>query len=228
MRILLMNGNYRDAEYLKKAFESELYITDTSGDGEKGLFLFRSNKYDLVIFDNLSPEKNGLDVCRQIRESGSSVPIIALLSKSEINTKVALLNAGVDDCVSKPFLFEELAARIRAILRRPNQIASENLAVGGLCINFSKHLATFQGKEIYFTRKELMLLEYLMRHSGKVLSRNQIIEHIWDMNADPFSNTLETHIFSLRRKIRAVGGSGKLIHTISGRGYKVDWKGGVL
>jgi DNA-binding response OmpR family regulator len=147
---------------------------------------------------------------------------MGLSVKSETSNKVAFLNAGADDYLTKPFSFEELIARIRALLRRPQEIQSDILEIGGLELDSKRHIVKRDGEEIYLTRKEFLLLEYLMKNQGTVLSRGMILEHVWDMNADPFSNTIETHIMTLRKKLDHERQS-RLIQTVPGIGYKFDF-----
>jgi len=221
MRILIIEDEQEIIEFLKKSFESECFIVDTAMDGAEGSYLARTNKYDLIILDNLMPKKNGLEVCKEIRGEEITTPIIMLSVQSESSTKVDLLKAGADDYLTKPFSFEELLARTRALLRRPTKTEYSILEIGDLKLDTPRHLAIRGKKEIYLTRKEFMLLEYLMQNRGAVMSRGMIMEHVWDMNADPFSNTIESHIVSLRKKIDAEN-KPKIIHTVPGRGYKAD------
>ena len=219
MRILVIEDEKEINAFLKLSLESECFIVDVAEDGERGSFLARTNEYDVIILDNILPKKIGLDVCKEIRASGKTTPIIVLSVKSETTTKVDLLNAGADDYLIKPFSLDELLARIRALLRRPQQIEDEILEIDDLSLDTKRHTVKRATKEIYLTRKEFILLEYLMKNRSIVLSRGMILEHVWDMNADPFSNTIESHILSLRRKIDAKG--KKLIQTVPGRGYKI-------
>ncbi len=221
MRILLIEDEKGIVDFLKPSLEAEPFVVDIAIDGERGSYLGRTNDYDLIVLDNILPKKNGLEVCKEIRKAGKTLPILVLSVKTETITKIELLNAGADDYLSKPFSLEELRARIRALLRRPKQIESEILTINDLTLDMKRCAVRRGKKEIYLTRKEFMLLEYLIRNPGIVLSRGMIMEHVWDMNADPFSNTIESHILSLRRKINFPG-KKKLIHTISGRGYKID------
>jgi DNA-binding response OmpR family regulator len=223
MRILIVEDEQAILNFLKKSLESECFAVDTTMDGEKGSFLARTNDYDLIILDNMLPKKEGVQVCKEIREAKKTVPIIMLSVKSEVSTKVDLLNAGADDYLTKPFSLEELLARMRALLRRPKPMESEILKIEDLVLEPKKQTAKRGNKEVYLTRKEFILLEYLMKNQGIVLSRGMIMEHVWDMNVDPFSNTIESHILSLRKKID-VGAKEKLIHTVPGRGYKMDTK----
>ena len=221
MRILIIEDEKKIIDFLKKSLENECFVVDVAMDGEKGLYLAQTNNYNIIILDNVLPKKTGRQVCEEIRKDGKTVPIIMLSVKGETTTKVELLNAGADDYLTKPFSLEELLARIRALLRRPKQIESEVLKLDDLTLDTKRHLVKRGKKEVYLTRKEFMLLEYLMKNQGIVLSRGMILEHVWDMNADPFSNTIESHILSLRRKTDFKG-TKKLIHTVPGRGYKIE------
>jgi two-component system, OmpR family, response regulator len=221
MRVLVVEDETEIRNYLKKSLEAECFVADAAEDGEKGSYLARTNDYDLIILDNIMPKKNGLEVCEDIRKDGKNTPILVLSVKSETTTKVDLLNAGADDYLTKPFSLDELLARSKALLRRPKEIKSEILTIDDLELDASRHRVTRRSEEIYLTRKEFMLLEYLIKNRGIVLSRSMIMEHVWDMSVDPFSNTIDSHIMSLRKKIDT-GHKKKLIHTIPGRGYKLE------
>ncbi|OGF27214.1 DNA-binding response regulator [Candidatus Falkowbacteria bacterium RIFOXYB2_FULL_34_18] len=223
MRILIVEDEKEILDFLKKSLKNECYVVDTASDGEQGSYLARTNDYDLIILDNVMPKKTGLEVCRDVRKDNNFVPILVLSVKSETTTKVDLLNAGADDYLTKPFSIDELFARIKALLRRPKGIENERLQVDDLVLDSSKHIVKRGDEDVYLTRKEFTLLKYLMRHKGTVLSRSMIMEHVWDMTVDPFSNTIESHIVSLRKKVDLTGHK-KLIHTVSGRGYKLDTK----
>lgn len=223
MRILIIEDEINIREFLKTGLEAAMFVVDTAEDGDKGVLMATTNDYDLIILDNVMPKKNGFQVCAEIRGKGKSTPIIVLSVESFIGQKIAMLNAGADDYITKPFSFEELLARVRAILRRPKKFKEELLMIGDLVVDSVRQKVTRGKKEIYLTKKEFELLEYMMRNAGRVLSRNMIMEHVWDVDADPFSNTIESHILNLRKKIMN-GDSGKLIYTIPGRGYKIDFK----
>ena len=220
MRILVVEDEKKIRDFLKTSLEAECFAVDVAEEGEQGSYLARTNEYDLIILDNVLPKKTGLEVCQDIRKTGKTTPILILSVKTETLSKVELLNAGADDYLSKPFSLEELLARIRALLRRQKDIESDILTVDDLALDIKRHTTKRGKKEIYLTRKEFMLLEYLMRNQEMVLTRGMIMEHVWDMTADPFSNTIESHILSLRRKIDTKG-KKKLIHTVPGRGYKI-------
>jgi DNA-binding response OmpR family regulator len=220
MKILVVEDEKEILNFIRKSLESECFVVDTADDGDKGSLLGRTNDYDLILLDNIMPKKNGLEVCQDIRREGKTVPILVLSVRSETTSKVDMLNAGADDYLTKPFSLDELMARIRALLRRPKKIENKKLQAEDLTVDMERHLVTRGVKEIYLTRKEFALLAYLMQNKGIVLSRNMIMEHVWDANIDQFSNTIESHIMSLRRKIDSEAVDNKLIQTISGRGYK--------
>ncbi len=220
MRVLVVEDEEGIAKFLKAGLESEYFAVDFANDGEQGSYLARTNDYDIIILDNMLPKKNGAEVCDDIRKDGKNTPIIMLSARAEMSIKVELLNKGADDYLTKPFSLEELLARIRALLRRPSHFSSEILEIDTLVLDTKKHLVTRNGKEIYLTRKEFMLLEYLLRNKGNVVSRGMILEHVWDINVDPFSNTVESHILNIRKKINE-GKCKNLIHTVPGIGYKI-------
>ncbi|KKR46974.1 MAG: Two component transcriptional regulator, winged helix family [Parcubacteria group bacterium GW2011_GWB1_40_14] len=221
MRILLVEDDIKIRRFIKAGLEAELFIVDATDNGEKGLSLASSNDYDLIILDNMLPGKNGLEICKELRRQGKITPILMLSVKADTNTKIELLNSGADDYLSKPFSFEELVARVRALLRRPKQLNDEVLTIEDLVVDFKKNNARRGQKEIHLTQKEFALLEYLVRNRGVVLSRGMILEHVWDMEVDPFTNTIESHVSNLRKKIDAEG-TRRLIHTVVGRGYKIN------
>ena len=205
MRILVIEDEEGIAKFLKAGLESEYFAVDLAEDGEKGSYLAKTNDYDMIILDNMLPKKNGAEVCQEIRATGKNTPIIMLSARGEMGIKVELLNKGADDYMTKPFSLEELLARIRALLRRPHYVSSEVLTIDDLVMDTKRHTVKRGEKEIYLTRKEFMLLEYLLKHRDSVVSRGMIMEHVWDMNADPFSNTIESHILNVRKKISAKG-----------------------
>jgi DNA-binding response OmpR family regulator len=219
MRVLVIEDEQQISNFIKDALKSEFFAVDVADNGEDGSAMAKANSYDLVILDLGLPKKKGLEVLTEIRAKGKTFPVLVLSVKAETASKVELLDAGADDYLSKPFSLEELRARVRALLRRPKKIEGEILSDGGLTLDTKSFSLKIKNEEVYLTRKEFMLLEYFMRNPGIVLSRSMIMEHVWDMNADPFSNTIESHILSLRKKIEKAD-KPKLIHTIPGRGYK--------
>ncbi len=223
MRILLIDDSQEIIDFLKVGLKPEGFIVDTAEDGDNGSFLARTNDYDLILLDYLLPKKDGLEVCNEIRRDGKAIPILVLSARDETEIKISFLNAGADDYLIKPFAFSELLARIKALLRRPREMEKDILRIDNLSIDINSYSVKRGSAKIYLTRREFSLLEYLMKNRGKVLSRGMIMEHVWDMETDIFSNTIETHILNLRRKID-IPGKKKLIHTIQGRGYKLDTK----
>jgi len=220
MKILIIEDETSIANFIKASLESQLYIVDLAHDGERGAFLGRTNTYDVIILDYLLPKKDGLEVVKEIRRD-KSTPIIMLTVCGEFDCKAQAYSYGVDDFLTKPFLLEELFLRIKALLRRPPNTVPEILRVENLSIDLNRQLVRRQGRIINLTRKEYAILEYLMRHRGEIKSRETIIEGVWDINSDPFSNTLDTHIVNLRHKLKQKD-ECELIHTFPGRGYKLD------
>jgi len=221
MRLLLIEDEQEIIDFLKPRLEGEGFAVDAVLDGEQGVFMATTNDYDLLIVDNMLPKKNGLTVCTEVRHMERTMPILILSVVAEASKKADLLNAGADDYLTKPFSFEELMARIRALLRRPKNLNETSLQVDDLVLDGVGHVVTRGGKRIHLTPKEFGLLEFLMKNRGAVVSRGMILEHVWDMNADLFSNTIEAHILSLRKKIDQPK-KRKLIHTVHGFGYKID------
>ena len=221
MKILVIDDDKELAESLKMVLEEHCFVVDTATDKNSGIFLAKTNEYDLLLLDLVLPEGNGLEICETIRKYGKNMPILVMSVRSEIPSKVALFNAGADDYVTKPFSFEELLARLKALMRRPQLMENELLNIKDLTLDVNKHIITRGKNEVYLTKKEFMLLKYLMQNQGIVLSRGMIMEHVWDSALDPFSNTIETHILTLRKKINSYG-KEKLIKTIPGRGYKIS------
>ncbi len=220
MRILIIEDEEKIASFLKTSLEAECFAVDAASDGEKGLYLGRTNDYDLVILDNMLPKKEGLEVCRELRSYGKTMPILILSVKNQTVEKINLLDAGADDYLTKPFSLDELLARIRALLRRKSNIEEEVLIIGDITLDSKKCIVQRKKKDVTLTRKEFMLLQYFMQNKDAVLSRGMILEHVWDMSVDIFSNTIESHVLSLRKKLDD-GGKTKLIHTVPGRGYKM-------
>ena len=221
MRILIVEDEEKIADFLSSSLKAELYAIDVANTGEKGLFAAKTTDYDLIVLDYQLPKMNGAEVCTAIRQTGSKVPILVLSVEAESSLKAELLDAGADDYMTKPFAMQELTARIRALLRRPQKILETVLTIDTLTCDPQRYRVTRGDKQIRLTPKEFSLLEHLMRNAGIVQSRAMILEHVWDQNADPFSNTIESHILSLRKKIDAPG-HAKLIHTVPGRGYVLD------
>lgn len=220
MKLLIIEDNISIRNVLRMSLEAENYIIDDVGDGERGSYFARVNKYNLIILDNILPKKMGKQVCSEIRDAGVTTPILLLSAKSDVNSKIDLLESGADDYLTKPFSFEELKARIKALTRRPSVIKPSLLKLGNLIIDTNNFEIKKNGKKIYLTRKEFSLLNLLIENTGNVVSRGTIMEFVWESSADPFSNTIETHIRNIRRKI---GDDNKrFITNVPGRGYKIN------
>ena len=192
-------------------------------DGDEGYRTATADDYDVIILDVMLPEMNGYEVCRVLRKDGNQTPILMLTARDAERDIVEGLDVGADDYLAKPFSFEVLLARLRALLRRPNEKMEEILRVGDLTLDPSLKKVTRAAQEISLTAKEYAVLEYLIRNVGKVLSKEQIISHVWDFDADVLPNNVELFIMFLRRKIDKPFDS-KLIHTIPGFGYKLEDK----
>jgi heavy metal response regulator len=221
MRILIAEDDRKVAGFLKKGLKEEHYAVDVCYDGEEALFQAQVNQYDLIILDVMLPKKNGFAVCKAIREEGTLTPILMLTARDQLEDKVRGLQEGADDYLTKPFAFEELLARIQALLRRTQDYKTKTLKVGELELDPVSRKITREGKPITLTGKEYALLEYLIRNKGRVITQSMIIDHVWDMHYDGLSNVVNVYINHLREKIDK-GFSQKYIHTIRGVGYKID------
>lgn len=220
VNILLIEDDKEIVTTLVPQLKERGFAVDVAFDGEEGLGKARKNDHDIIILDKGLPKKDGLEVCSGIRAAGRHMPILILSVKSEIDTKTDLLNAGADDYMTKPFSFKELMARLNALLRRPEKVERTTLWIGDLKVDIEGRTVMCGNKNLHLTTKEFSLLEYFLRNRGKALSRQEILEHVWDINADPFTNTIETHLVNLRKKIEGKNGK-KVIHTIPGVGYKI-------
>lgn len=220
MRILIIEDNDDIRNAIRTYLEEEFFVVDAVATGEKGLSLARINEYDAIILDCLLPDKDGLEVCQELRREGSIVPILVVSALADTHNKIAMLNNGADDYLTKPFSLPELRARIAALLRRPPVMVPDIITVADLKIDTSKQKVFRGDTEVYLTRKEFTLLEYLARNADRAVSRSMIMEHVWNMDTDPFSNTIEAHIFNLRKKIK--NNETLVIHTVPGRGYKLS------
>ncbi|MBI5024111.1 MAG: response regulator transcription factor [Candidatus Omnitrophica bacterium] len=218
MRILIIEDEQKIREFIQEGLKEEGFATDVAHDGEEAHFMATTNDYDLIILDLMIPKIDGLVLCKKLREDKISVPIIMLTAKMGVKNKVAGLNAGADDYLTKPFAFEELLARIRAQLRKKDGHLPDKLTLDNLSLDLQTHEVRRAGKEIILTTRELALLEYFMRNPGRVVSRTMIIEHVWDIHYKTTTNVIDVFINHLRKKIDQ-GHRKKLIHTFHGRGY---------
>lgn len=221
MRILIIEDDTDFREILKASLEGESFVVDTAENGVSGSYSARVNHYNLIIMDYLLPDKNGNLVCKEIRSAGIKVPILVMSVQTEAFDKVLLLDSGADDYICKPFAFTELMARIRSLMRRPYETHAPVLTLDDLTIDTETREVYQDGQSVYFTRKEYMLLECMTRKCGKIISRAEIMEEVWNNETNPFSNTVEAHIRNIRKKLHKKG-KKEYIHTIPGRGYKVD------
>lgn len=220
MRILLVEDEHKIANSIKKGLEQELFAVDVVYNGIEGYDLSVTEEYDLIILDRLLPGIDGVEICKRLREHAIHTPILLLTAKGQVEDRVEGLNAGADDYVTKPFAFEELLARIRALTRRPKTTLGQVLSVDSLKLDMLTFSVEREGKHLTLSSKEFSLLEYLMRHTGKVITKEQIINHVWDYDANILPNTVEVYIKLLRGKIDKPF-KKPLIHTIRGFGYKI-------
>ncbi|MBS0181292.1 MAG: response regulator transcription factor [Nitrospira sp.] len=218
MRVLVIEDETKVGSFIKRALEEESYAVDFCEDGAKGLEMALAINYDLLVVDVMLPSMSGLDVLKNIRRERIHTPVLILSAQSQIDQRVKGLDAGADDYLTKPFAIDELLARVRALLRRGASESPGILQVDDLILNPATRDVTRGGQRIDLTLKEYALLEYLMRHTGRVLTRPMISEHVWNQDFDTFTNVIDVYVNYLRNKIDR-GRSKKLIHTIRGSGY---------
>jgi two-component system copper resistance phosphate regulon response regulator CusR len=218
MRILLVEDDQRIARFVAKGLREHAFAVDVSIDGDDAIYKSSITDYDAVILDVMIPGHDGFTVCRKLRGEGSAVPIIMLTARDTLQDRIAGLDCGADDYLTKPFAVAELLARLRALLRRGNYVRPAEIRVADLVLDTRAQRATRGGCELSLTTKEYALLEYLAREQGRVVSRGEIAEHVWDENFDPLTNLIDVHINRLRRKVDSDFPT-KLIHTRRGTGY---------
>ena len=222
MRILLVEDEPRAAQVLAKGLREQTYAVDVTGDGEDALYHASITDYDAIILDVMLPRRDGFSVCRQLRDSGATVPVLMLTARDEIESRIEGLDCGADDYVTKPFAFGELLARLRALTRRGHRpLTPHRLAVGPLEIDTRARRVLRSGHVLVLTAREYALLEFLMLHAGAVVGRAEIAEHVWDNAYEPLSNVIDVYIQRLRRKIERPG-TRALLHTRRGAGYMID------
>jgi len=223
MKILVVEDEHRIAQAIKEGLEEEGYAVDIENDGEGGYNTASAvpDEYDVILLDVMMPGLNGYEVASKLRSEGNHTPILMLTAKDQEKDIIKGLDTGADDYLAKPFSFDVLLARVRALLRRPHQSLAEVLEVGDLTLNPALKSVTRAGRDIRLTSKEYAILEYLMRNSGRVLSKNNIISHVWDFDADVLPNNVEVFITFLRTKIDKPF-KKPLLHTVRGFGYKVS------
>jgi two-component system copper resistance phosphate regulon response regulator CusR len=220
MKILVIEDDPTVGQFVKRGLEQQRWGVDLIGTGDEGERMAAAGNYDLIILDMRLPGKSGLEVLNDLRGRGFERPVLVLTAQDAIDAKVETLRAGADDYVTKPFAFEELLARVEALSRRPRVLASPALKVADLELNLDTREVTRQGNPIELTPKEYTVLEYLMRHAGRVMSRTLITEYAWGYHFDPGTNIVDVVINHLRKKIDA-NHSMKLIHTFRGVGYVI-------
>ena len=220
MRILVVEDEKKVASFIKKGLEEEFYSIDLAYDGKEGLRLALSDEYDLIILDIMLPLKDGISMLKELREEKISTPVLLLTAKDNTNDKVGGLDSGADDYLTKPFAFEELLARVRALLRRNSAVKSLQLKADDLILDTQTHKVSRQGIEINLTGKEYSILEYLLRNKNRVVSRTLLSEHVYDYHFDSNTNIIDVYINKLRNKIDK-GFDKQLLFTVRGVGYMI-------
>ena len=222
MRILIIEDQEKLANSIKKGLENLGYAVDAVYDGKSGLrrIFAAPEDFDLIILDIMLPELDGISLCKKIRNEHIMTPVLMLTAKDTLDDKINGLDVGADDYLVKPFEFDELTARIRALLRRPTIALATEMTGAGIILDTIKHMVTKDGKNIKVTSKEFSILELLLRNKDQVLSRDKIIAHVWDFNYDTFSNIVDVHIKNLRRKLQSK--KENIFETIHGIGYRFN------
>ncbi|HOK13453.1 MAG TPA: response regulator transcription factor [Candidatus Kapabacteria bacterium] len=220
MRILVVEDERKVANFIKHGLEEDRYVVEVAGDGVAAIEMAMNNHFDAILLDVMLPGKDGFTVLKELRDSGVSTPILMLTARGTTEDRVTGLDLGADDYLPKPFSFEELAARLRSILRRSRPEKSTKLRCGDLVLDTVSHLAYRNGREIELTTKEYALLEYLMRNKNRILSRSTITQHVWKHNFDPESNIIDVYIKRLRQKIEKDDGK-PFLQSIRGVGYRM-------
>ena len=221
MKVLMIEDDPTVGKFVKRGLEEQRYSVDLVTDGDEGERLALTQPYDLILLDLRLPRRSGIDVLRNLRARGFEKPVLVLTAQDAVDAKVETLRAGADDYVTKPFAFEELLARVEAIARRPRAIASPVLKIADLELNIDSHEVSRAGNAIELTPKEFLVLEYLMRHAGKVMSRTLITEYAWGYHFDSGTNVVDVVINHLRKKVDGAGIKKKLIATVRGVGYVI-------
>jgi DNA-binding response OmpR family regulator len=220
MRLFLVEDEPKIASFIKRGLEEEHYAVDVAEGGEDALALVDVTPYDLVVLDLMLPDMDGLDVTRRLRQRGQTVPVLMLTARGTLEDRVAGLDIGADDYLTKPFAFAELLARTRALLRRQETTKTARLQVGDLTLDTATHEVKRANKRIELSSKEYAVLEYLMRHAGQVVTRTMLLEAVWDYNFHPGSNVVDVYIRYLRRKLDDPF-PVKLLETLRGSGYRL-------
>jgi len=221
MRILVVEDEKKMASFIERGLKEEGYAVDVASDGERGWEYASTNDYDVILLDWMLPKLNGLELCKKIREQGLVTPVLMLTVRDAVEDKIKGLDHGADDYLTKPFSFDELLARVRALLRRPQKMEPTTvLRCGNLFLDIVSRKVFAEDEEISLSQKEFSLLEFLMRRHGDVVTRSQIAEHVWDLHFDPMSNTIDVYINFLRKKIDGNRKRSR-IETVRGAGYRL-------
>ena len=218
MRILLIEDEKKISSFIERGLKEKHFTVDTAFDGEEGLYMADINPYDLIILDLMLPKKDGIAVCKEIRQKKINTPILMLTARDAVRDKVFGLDAGADDYLGKPFSFHELMARVRALLRRHREEKIDRLKIADLELNMLNHEVTRGGEPIVLKNKEYSILEYLMLHKNQIVTRTMISEHVWEENFSSMTNIIDVHVKYLRDKVDK-GAKKPLIHTVRGAGY---------
>jgi DNA-binding response OmpR family regulator len=222
VKVLIVEDEHKIANLIKQGLEQERFVVDIAYDGTTGFDYASSEPYDVIILDRLLPGMDGLEICQKLRRQGNHIPILMLTAKGQVIDRVEGLNSGADDYLTKPFAFEELLARAKALARRPKTTISNTLQIEDLSLDIDTYEIKRGKDQITLSSKEFALLEYLMRHQNKTLAKEQIINHVWSYDANILPNTVEVFIGYLRNKIdRPFKDKKNLIHTVRGFGYKI-------
>jgi DNA-binding response OmpR family regulator len=221
MRILLVEDDEDVARFIRRGLAEGAYAVDVVTTGAAALEQAAMAPYDAIVLDLMIPAPDGMEVCRALRAAGAEVPILMLTARGGVEQRIAGLDAGADDYLAKPFAFGELLARLRALLRRPRAALAPLLRVGGLEIDTRSHAVRAGGEALALTTKEYGVLEYLARNSGRIVTREELAEHVWNEEFDPFTNLIEVYINRLRRHLERAA-AAKLIHTVRGAGYILE------
>ena len=221
MKVLVVEDDRKVAGFIEMGLREEGYAVDVAKDGEEAVMNAHINEYDAILLDLMLPKKNGLQVAAELRREGRTTPILMLTARDATDDIVRGLDAGADDYLTKPFKFDELLARLRALVRRGGSKRVERLSVGALALDRLKHEAFAGGDRLDLTPKEFQLLEHFMLHPDRVVRRTELLEKVWDMHFDPESNVVDVHVGNLRRKLRDAG-QGEVIQTVRGVGFRLS------
>ena len=224
MKILIIEDEYKIARAVRLGLEQEKAVVEICEDGPSGLAAAEGDDYDVIVLDRMLPGgMDGVEICEKLRRSGNKTPILMLTAKAQIRDRVVGLNAGADDYLTKPFSFEELLARLRALMRRPQETVGSVLVAGNLSLDTITYEVKRGDTRIDLTQTEFALLEYFLRNQGRVLSKTNIINHVWDFDSDILPNTVEAYVGYLRNKIdKPFADEMPLVHTVRGFGYKLE------